>query len=118
MHQASLSENLPALSSQIRPPSAQDGASPGSRLRCPLPAVGEWECERRSHGDGGGVPFDGAGAPDSADDGRVPAEQSAAVRSEETHEGGNRKRPQEGQPQGGHGQDAADLRPKYTRWNR
>lgn len=106
------------LLEQICSPSAQDSASLGPRLRCPLPAVWEWECERRSHGDSSGVPFDRTGTPDSADYGRIQAEQSPAVRSEETHEGGDWKRPQEGQPQGGDGQNVANLCPNYTRWNR
>lgn len=103
---------------QICPPPAQDGASLGPRLRCPLPVVWEWEWERRSHGVSCGVPSDGAVAPNSADSGRIPAKQSPAVGGEEANEGGDRKWPQEENTQGGHGQNAADLRSKYSRWNR
>lgn len=103
---------------QICPPPAQDGASLGSRLRCPLPVVWEWEWERRSHGDSCGVPSDGAVAPNSADPGRIPAKQCPAVGGEEADEGGDRKWPQEENTQGGHSQNAADLCSKYSRWNR
>lgn len=95
-HISLLSMDVLLLSEQILSSSAQDRAPPGPRLRRALPAVREWECERRSHGDGSGVPLDGAGAPNPADAGRVPSEQIPTFGSEEAHEGRDRTRPEEG----------------------
>lgn len=77
------------LSDQICPSSAQNRASLSPRLRCPFPAVRKREWERSSHGDSSGIPFNGAGAPNSADFGRIPVEQKSAVRGEEKDEGGD-----------------------------
>lgn len=102
------------LCDQVRSAAAQDRAPSGSGLGRALPAVREWEREGRGHGDGGGLPSDGASAADPADVGGVQAEQESAAGSEETHEGGNRERPEEGDPQRSHGQDAAHFCPKNT----
>lgn len=106
------------LSEQICPSSAQNCASLSPRLGCPFPAVRKREWERSSHGDSSGIPFNRAGAPHSADFGRIPVEQKSAVRGKEKDEGGDRKRPEEGQPQGRYGQNVAHLCSKHTGRNR
>lgn len=104
---------------QVLPPPAQDSASPGARLRRALPAVREWQRQGRGHGDGGGLPTDGAGPADPADPGAVSPQQDAAAGGEEAHEGRDREGPEEEQPPGGHRQDAAHLCPQHPgriRW--